>query len=94
MDFTKLIKELTGKDVIYRDEEMVETWKEWFAGNVAKFHTYDDYNGLQNVKRNRKTLNMAKRACEDWANLLLNEKTDIAIGDEKNQEQMTELLNK
>ena len=94
MDFTKLIKDLTGKDVIYRDEDMVETWKEWYAGNVAKFHTYDDYNGLQNVTRKRKTLNMAKRSCEDWANLLLNEKTDIAIGDEKNQQQMTELLNK
>lgn len=94
MDFTKLIKDLTGKDVIYRDESIMETWKEWYAGNVGKFHTYDEYNGKTMVKRHRKTLNMAKRVCEDWANLLLNEKTDIAIGDEDNQKQMTELLNK
>lgn len=93
MDFVNVIKELTGKDVIYRDD-LTDTWKEWFAGNVAKFHSYDDYNGMKVVKRHRKTLNMAKRACEDWANLLLNEKTDIAIGDENNQTQMTELLNK
>jgi A118 family predicted phage portal protein len=29
---------------------------------------------------------MAKRVCEDWANLLLNEKTDITVGDKKSQD--------
>lgn len=91
MDIKGVIKQAAGKDVIdYAD--YTDTWLEWYRGNVAKFHTYDEFNGINVVTKHRRTLNMAKKVCEDWANLLLNEKTDVTIDGENNQENINRLL--
>jgi len=92
MDIKGVIKTVTGKEPIYL-EDFTDLWKEWYSGDVKDFHNYKIYNGEKKIQCKRKTLNMAKQICEDWANLLLNEKTDIAMGNESNQEQMTKLLN-
>ncbi|HBF64464.1 MAG TPA: hypothetical protein DDW34_00345, partial [Clostridium sp.] len=34
---------------------------------------------MKKINRTRKTLGMAKKVCEDWANLELNEKVSIVI---------------
>lgn len=91
MDIAGVIKEVTGKEPIWL-EDYTDLWLEWYRGDVLKFHHYKVYNGNEYVEQTRKTLNMAKQICEDWANLLLNEKTEIAMGDEKNQENMDRLL--
>lgn len=91
MDIAGVIKEVTGKEPIWL-EDYTDLWLEWYRGDVLKFHHYKVYNGNEYVKQTRRTLNMAKQICEDWANLLLNEKTEIAMGDEKNQENMDRLL--
>lgn len=91
MDIAGVIKEVTGKEPIWL-EDYTDLWLEWYKGDVLKFHHYKVYNGNEYVKQTRRTLNMAKQICEDWANLLLNEKTEIAMGDEKNQENMDRLL--
>ena len=57
----------------------IATWREWYQGYSAKFHDYMQYNGRRKIKRRRKSLRMAKRVCEDHANLLLNEKVQITI---------------
>lgn len=88
-----VIKEYTGKTPIPQSE-YIDLWLQWYKGNVAKFHTYKAYNGKKEVKCNRRTLNIPKKSCEDWANLLLNEKTDVVYGDEQDQEQLWKLLNK
>lgn len=93
MDINSIIKDATGKDVIVLPD-YTDLWLEWFKGDVAKFHHYDNYNGVKKIKSTRKTLNMAKKVAEDWANLLLNEKTDIAYGDETQQQELWDLLNK
>lgn len=91
MDIAGVIKEVTGKEPIWL-EDYTDLWLEWYRGDVLKFHHYKVYNGNEYVEQTRRTLNMAKQICEDWANLLLNEKTEIAMGDEKNQENMDRLL--
>lgn len=60
----------------------IRLWGMWYKGRVPSVHNYLQYNGAQKVKRCRKTLGMAKRICEDWANLLLNEKVTITASDE------------
>ncbi len=57
-------------------------WLSWYKGKVVQFHNYRQYNGMKKINRTRKTLGMAKKICEDWANLELNEKVSIVIDDE------------
>jgi len=90
MDVKKLIKDLTGREVIEMPE-MTETWLEWYKGNVKTFHTYDEYNGVKQVKCHRRSLNMAKKTAEDWANLLMNENVKVVLGDEKQQQALWDL---
>ena len=59
----------------------IEEWLEWYQGEVEKFHRYKVYNGAVMVEQKRYRLGMAKKVCEDWANLLLNEKVSIKAGD-------------
>lgn len=86
-----LIYDLTGKQVIPLPE-LTTLWLEWFTGDVRDFHHYFVYNGEKEVPATRRTLNMAKKVAEDWANLLLNEKTDIAYGDDEQQQQLWDML--
>lgn len=58
----------------------VDEWLDWYQGEVESFHTYKIYNGATTVKQKRYRLGMAKKVCEDWANLLLNEKVSIKAG--------------
>lgn len=64
----------------------IEEWKSWYQGDVAHFHTYTIHNGENRVKCQRYSLGMAKKVCEDWANLLFNEKVKITLEGEKEQE--------
>lgn len=54
---------------------------EWYKNDVAKFHRYRVYNGQQYRSVDRYKLGMAKTVCEDFANLLLNERITISVGD-------------
>lgn len=59
----------------------IDEWLDWYQGDVPNFHTYHIYNGVQASKQKRYRLGMAKKVCEDWANLLLNEKVSIKAGE-------------
>lgn len=63
----------------------VEEWKQWYIGDVKAFHTYRRYNGNSWRKAHRASMGMAKKVCEDWANLLMNEKVKITLEGEKEQ---------
>lgn len=58
----------------------ISEWMEWYQGYVGKFHKYKVYNGTSVKEENRYQLGMAKKVCEDWANLILNEKVSIKAG--------------
>lgn len=55
-------------------------WLEWYQNDVEKFHKYKVFNGVVTKEGERYKLGMAKKVCEDWANLLLNEKVAIKAG--------------
>lgn len=63
----------------------VADWDSWYKGNVEKFHNYTVWNGQNKIKCTRYSLGMAKKVCEDWANLLMNEKVQITLEGEKEQ---------
>lgn len=59
----------------------IDEWLEWYQGDVPNFHNYKIYNGVTTTKQKRYRLGMAKKVCEDWANLMLNEKVAIKAGE-------------
>ena len=62
----------------------VKNWRLWWEGFVKDVHTYREVGINGNVKtRELFRLGMAKRITEDWAALLLNEKTEIVTEDKK-----------
>lgn len=63
----------------------VREWKSWYQGDVKGFHNYTVQNGEQQVECRRYSLGMGKKLCEDWANLLMNEKVQITLEGEKEQ---------
>lgn len=93
MDITGIIKQATGKTPIEMPSNQ-ELWLSWYKNKVAKFHEYSEYNGNNNITKKRRTLGVCKKSCEDWANLLLNEKTEVAISGDGNQDKLNDLLQK
>ncbi len=73
-----------GYTLIDRDfYRQIDLWMRWYSGKVASFHNYNQFNGKRSVKRSRYSLGMSKKVCEDWADLLLNEKTNITVSDKE-----------
>ena len=86
MNIFQKLKEL-GFDTIPSEfyTQNIDLWQKWYEGKVNKFHTYKVYNGSQYVKCQRYSTGMAKKVCEDWANLLMNEKVKITLEGEAEQ---------
>ncbi|MBQ2897873.1 MAG: phage portal protein [Clostridia bacterium] len=61
----------------------IRLWRDWYKGYSKEFHHYTDFNGKETVELDRYSLKMAKKVCEDWANLLFNEKTVVSSTNEK-----------
>ena len=59
----------------------IKLWRDWYKGYSREFHHYTDYNGKETIEMDRYSLKMAKKVCEDWANLLFNEKTVVTSSD-------------
>ena len=64
----------------------IAEWKEWYQGDVKNFHNYRVRTGKISVHCRRYSLGMAKKVCEDWANLEMNEKVKITLEDKAAQE--------
>lgn len=73
-------------------DQKIELWKQWYNSKVDGFHNYYVYDGNKKKKRTRRTLNMPARACQDWADLLLNEKVEISSNDENTEQAVRKLL--
>lgn len=72
--------------------ENINTWLSWYRGKVEHFHDYQVFNGVSTRKVERASLGMAKIVCEDFANLLLNERVIIGADDERVDEIITHAL--
>jgi A118 family predicted phage portal protein len=64
----------------------IRLWKAWWRGYVKSFHSFRELSGDRVIERKLYSMKMAKKVCEDWASILLNEKTEIAIADKTSRE--------
>ena len=59
----------------------IDEWESWWRGYSRPFHQYWESLGTGGVvRRNLYRMNMAKKICEDWAKLLMNERVRIRAG--------------
>ena len=58
----------------------VARWESWWRGYYKPFHQYQEM-GMDGAPAPRRlySLRMAKKVCEDWANLLLNDKLTVTV---------------
>lgn len=58
----------------------IARWESWWRGYYKPFHQYQEL-GMDGAPAPRRLygLRMAKKVCEDWANLLLNDKLTAAV---------------
>lgn len=77
-----------GFDTVPKEfyEQRIDVWRSWYEGKVNKFHSYRVYNGSKFVRMERYSAGMGKKVCEDWANLLFNEKVKITLEGKAEQE--------
>lgn len=61
----------------------VDLWLDWWKGYHKPFHRYRTNNGVKTIYRDLYTMKMGKKICEDWASLLLNDKTKITLSDDR-----------
>lgn len=95
MDLQGFFKE-KGYDVTEKEnwQKNINLWNSWYRGKVRKFHSYYIYNGQKRVKREKKSLQGAKKVAEDWADLLFNEKVKITLNDDNSTKQLNEIFEK
>ena len=86
------LQELGYNPVPASNYDLINTWKQWYAGSVDKFHTYTVWNGTNRVDCHRYSVGMGKKVSEDWADLLLNEKVALTLSGEREQEFVDEVL--
>ena len=72
--------------------KQIGVWMSWYKGYNKQFHDYTVFNGRDHVQRRRRSLRMAKKVCEDHANLNLNEKVQITVSDAKAQKYIDKAL--
>lgn len=72
----------------------IKKWESWYNGNAQKFHNYYVYNGKNKIQCRRLSLCMAKKVCEDIADLLLNERVKITVSDPDTDSFVQEVLEK
>lgn len=63
----------------------IEEWHDWWAGFYEPFHRINTSDGKKRKSRDMYTMKMAKKVCEDWASILINDKTFINIDDKHSE---------
>lgn len=62
--------------------KFIDDWKDWWKGFHEPFHRITFENGEKRRTRDMYTMKMGKKVCEDWASILINDKTFVKLDDE------------
>lgn len=96
MKIENWLQENFGYDPKIRNRwfEYIDMWRSWLIGFNKEFHVYQIWNGKAHIERRRKSLQMAKKICEDWSNILFNINCTVIVEDEASNENLQQLLAK
>ena len=94
MDAIRSFLEKKGYSTVNADYyAKIKNWEDWFTCTVDDFHKTVFFNGITNVDKEIKMLGMAKTVCETWANLMMNERVKIGVGDDAQNKILIDILN-
>ena len=92
MDIYNIIKERIGDRAVEKQNPAIKMWKAWYKGKYRPFHNYYVTTGMGiKTRLEKSTLGMAKAVSEAWADLLMNENTQIVLP-EQDDETLQEIL--
>lgn len=63
----------------------INIWKLWWEGFYEPFHRVAFENGKKRRAKDMYTMKMGKKVCEDWASILINDKTSVSLDSEKSE---------
>lgn len=72
--------------------DLQEIWKSWYRGSVDDFHYYNAKVNGKTVRKERLTMNMPKKICEDIGKILWTEKTRIELSNKNATKRLWEVL--
>jgi A118 family predicted phage portal protein len=61
----------------------IDNWMDWYAGELAEFHNYKYFNGIETIELQRAKLHMGKQVCSDVSSMTFNENVIINMDDEQ-----------
>lgn len=67
----------------------IALWQDWWKGYHQPFHRIGFENGQKKKYKNMYTMKMAKKVCEDWASILVNDKTYVKVNHDYSQRFIT-----
>ena len=80
--FIRYLNKTHGWNIEGRYYTDILAWRDWWRGDYMPFHTVKEMQLNGSIKsRDMYRLQMPKRICEDWASLLLNDKTTVSVAD-------------
>lgn len=92
MNIRRALKELGFDTIDSKFYSLIDVWRSWYDGDVKDFHSYTVWNGIEELECHRYSVNIGKKVCEDWANLLMNERVNITLEGKKEQEFIDAIL--
>lgn len=57
----------------------IDIWRLWWEGFYEPFHRIRFENGKKHRTKDMYTMKMGKKVCEDWASILINDKTAVSL---------------
>ena len=95
MKITDILKNFGyNNDLHTRALSKINDWRSWYIGFNKYFHEYQVYNGKSKIRQRRLSMQMAKKACEDWADILFNINCKVSLEDESSDAEFQKLLSK
>lgn len=101
MNIESYLADTYGCNIAVRQrwQNEIANWRSWYRGYNADFHDYTTTKRKSKIKLRHKSMQIAKKACEDWADVLFNLNCKINVGDKNDtnnidQKELTRILNK
>ena len=93
MDIIQTIKRIANRRYAEGQSGYIPVWQQYYGGDYANLHYKIDTGIGETLKLTKKTLNLPKKICEDFANFILNEKCEIIVPKEA-QEKLNAFLDR
>lgn len=73
--------------------KQIEIWRSWYRGINNPYLEEKVWNGKSSIVRYKRSMQMGKKVCEDWADILYNVNCSVKLEDDESNKQLQQILN-